>query len=122
MRLPEDARFAAVSASRDGDNMQLRDIRYTACPECADPEAAPLWQLRAAQVDYDMAAQNVFYRHARLEIYGTPVFYTPFLAHAGPEVEKRSGFLAPRYATDSSFGFGLECLICSTLPPIMTSP
>ena len=107
MRLPEDARLAAVSASRDGDNMQLRDIRYTACPECADPEAAPLWQLRAAHVDYDMAAQNIFYRHARLEIYGTPVFYTPFLAHAGPEVEKRSGFLAPRYATDGSFGFGL---------------
>jgi LPS-assembly protein len=117
MRLPEDARFAAVSASRDGDNMQLKDIRYTACPECADPEAAPLWQLRAAQVDYDMAAQNVFYRHARLEIYGTPVFYTPFLAHAGPEVEKRSGFLAPRYATDSSFGFGLEVPYLFDLAP-----
>ena len=117
MRLPENARFAAMSALRDGDMMQLNDIRYTACPECADPKAAPLWQLRAAQVDYDMAAQNVFYRHARLEIYGTPVFYTPFLAHAGPEVKKRSGFLAPRYASDGSFGFGLELPYLFDLAP-----
>lgn len=117
MRLPEDARFSAVSAERDGDLMQLKDISYTACPECADPENAPLWQLRASQVDYDMTAQNVFYRHARLEIYGTPVFYTPFLAHAAPEVEKRSGFLAPRYATDGSFGFGLEVPYLFDLAP-----
>ena len=81
---PEDGgRFAAEKAEKTGSQMILQDAVFTACPTCPDnAEAAPLWQIRAAQIDYDEAAQDVSYRHSRLEVFGLPVFYLPYMAHA----------------------------------------
>jgi len=101
---PESWRMRADTAERDGSTLRLNDAVYTSCPECEDPKADPLWQLRAARITYDREGQNVFYAHPRLEVYGMPVFYLPYMAHAGPEVEKRSGFLTPNLASSNDFG------------------
>ena len=105
----EGGRFAAAQAEKTGDKMRLKQAVFTACPPCAeDQTAAPLWQIRAAQIDYDAAAQDVSYRHSRLELFGLPVVYLPYMAHAGPEVVKRSGFLAPALASSGEFGAAVE--------------
>ena len=113
-------RMQAQAAERDGAILQLEDAIYTSCPECADPDDAPLWQIRASRITYDRTAQNVTYSHPRLEVFGLPVFYLPYMAHAGPEIDKRSGFLTPSLAGSSISARRLICPIFSTLHPITT--
>jgi LPS-assembly protein len=110
-------RMKAASAERDGALLTLEDAIYTSCPECADPNDDPLWQIRASRISYDRAAQNVIYRHPRLEVYGIPVFYLPYMAHAGPEIDKRSGFLAPSLAGSSDFGTAVDMPYFFNLAP-----
>lgn len=95
--------LAANSAKQEGQIFTLDDVTLTTCKPCADG-GAPLWQIRAAGSHYDREKQNVMHKHARLEVAGLPVFYLPYLAHAGPEVDRRSGFLTPSYARSRDFG------------------
>jgi LPS-assembly protein len=119
MRLSTDGsgRLQAKSATRDGAQLALEDAIYTTCPECEKPDGAPLWQVRAARIDYDRDAQNISYAHPRLEVYGVPVFYLPYMAHAGPEIEKRSGFLTPSFASSNDFGTAFDIPYFLNLAP-----
>ena len=110
-------RMKAASAARDGAMLELEDAIYTSCPECDNPNDAPLWQIKASRISYDRARQDVTYQHPRLELYGVPVFYLPFMAHAGPEVEKRSGFLTPSLANSSDFGSAVDIPYFFNLAP-----
>lgn len=109
MRFTGDgARLRSDSAVRDGMQLDLRGAVFTSCPECDNPDDAPLWQIRAARIHYDRAVQNVSYLHSRLEVFGLPVFYLPFMAHAGPQVDRRSGVLAPSIGRTGAFGSYVE--------------
>jgi LPS-assembly protein len=110
-------RLRAAAATRDDTLLQLDDAFYTSCPACDTPDGDPLWQIRASRIAYDRAAQNVIYAHPRLEVYGLPVFYLPYLAHAGPEVTKRSGFLTPGLAASNDFGFAVDTPYFFNLAP-----
>ena len=111
------SRLQAKSARRNGTQLALEDATYTTCPECEEPDKAPLWQIRASRIDYDREAQNVIYVHPRLEVYGLPIFYLPYMAHAGPEIDKRSGFLTPSYVQSNDFGTALEMPYFFNLAP-----
>lgn len=120
MRLSTDgsgSRLQAKSATRDGVLLALEDAIYTTCPACEKPEDDPLWQIRATRIHYDRAAQDVSYAHPRLEVYGLPVFYLPYMAHAGPEVTKRSGFLTPSLASSNDFGTAIDLPYFLNLAP-----
>ena len=110
-------RMKAASAQRDGALLELEDAIYSSCPECADPNDAPLWQIRASRISYDRAVQNISYNHPRLEIYGLPVFYLPYMAHAGPKIEKRSGFLTPSLGGSKDFGTAVDMPYFFNLAP-----
>ena len=106
--LPKNARLQATEAARtSATQIALSDASYTACPECEEPDAAPIWQLRAKKVIKDEARQDIIYRHTRFEVFGVPIFYTPYLSHPAPEVERRSGFLSPSFTSQSDFGAGV---------------
>ena len=109
MQLPKGARLRAAEATKAGAELDLKGGVFTSCPACEEnPEASPLWQLRAGRIHYDQAAQDVVYTNTRLEVFGLPVAYLPYLAHAGPEVSRRSGFLAPAFPRSSTFGQSVE--------------
>ena len=112
-----DGRMKAAEAARNGATLKLDNAAYTSCPECADPNRDPLWQIRASRITYDRAAQNVIYAHPRLEVYGLPIFYLPYMAHAGPDVEKRSGFLTPSLASSNDFGTAIDTPYFFNLAP-----
>ena len=113
----DSGRLRAEKAERLGSLLDLEDAIYTSCPECDNPDDAPLWQIRAANITYDRVAQNVVYAHPRLEVYGLPVFYLPYMAHAGPEIDKRSGFLTPGFASSSDFGTAIDIPYFFNLAP-----
>ncbi|MBI3710950.1 MAG: LPS-assembly protein LptD [Proteobacteria bacterium] len=106
MLLADQARIAGVSAVRvDGNLTAIRKGVYSPCEPCADdPTRAPVWQIKAARVTHDQAAQEVTYNDAWIELFGVPVAYTPYLSHPDGTVDRRSGLLTPQLASSSNLG------------------
>jgi len=104
--LDDNSRLASVSGERlDGNVSVLNRAVYSPCNLCEeDPEAAPLWQIKADRIVHDEQAQDIIYRDASIEFFGVPVFYTPYFAHADPTVFQRTGLLASSVGTDSDLG------------------
>lgn len=108
--LADRTRIAGNGARRTDANVtEVSNAVYTPCEICAeDPNASPLWQLKAVRVVHNAKEQRVEYRDAWLEIFGVPVAYTPYLSHPDPTVKRRSGFLAPSFSNSSDLGFRVE--------------
>jgi len=94
-RLPDGGVTAArfVARSEDGE-VELYNAYYTACEVCEE-KPNPSWRIKARQVTQDSDSRTVQYRDATFELFGIPVFYTPYLAHPDPSAERASGILAP---------------------------
>lgn len=107
LRLADNSRLAARRATRPSDQRKEMDYAvYSPCLSCAkDPQRAPLWQIKADKVIHDEKAQEIQYHEARLELYGTPVLYTPYLSHPDPNLKRRSGLLPPEMRNSNELGF-----------------
>lgn len=108
--LSDQSRLAAVSAVRtEGNRTELTKAVYSPCELCeSDPENAPLWQLKARKVVHDQEEQTVTYRDATFEVFGLPVFYTPYFSHPDPTVDRKTGFLAPTFGSSGQLGLTAE--------------
>lgn len=114
----DDSRFAGVAARRErGERIVIEKAVYSPCRLCPDSRGAPLWQVRAERVTLDEVAQDVIYRNARLEVFGLPVLYTPYLSQPAPNVRKRSGLLIPQFGIDSELGTTLQIPYFINLAP-----
>jgi LPS-assembly protein len=100
------SRLAGNTGRRiNGNRIELRRGVYTACEPCAkDPNAPPLWQIKAEEIISDKELLIIEYRDALMEIDGIPVFYTPYLSQPDPSVKRRSGFLGPSAGDSPSNG------------------
>lgn len=105
--LTDRSRLAAEGAKRSGAVVtELRKGVYTPCNQCAeDPDAPPLWQIKAVRVIHDKRNKTIEYRDAWLEVYGFPVLYTPYFIHPDPSIRRKAGFLAPGFGGSSDLGF-----------------
>jgi LPS-assembly protein len=105
-RLAQNGRLAATGATRtDGTIVDMSRVVYSSCDLCADdPDAAPLWQVRARIATHDKEAQRLRYRDATLDFGGWPVLYTPYLSHPDPSVPRQSGFLTPVLGNSTFLG------------------
>ncbi|MEQ8354125.1 MAG: LPS-assembly protein LptD [Kiloniellaceae bacterium] len=106
----DKTRIAAASGLRTGGNRTtFRKGVFSPCELCRDdPSRAPLWQIKANEVIHDQEAQDVIYYDAWIEFFGIPVFYTPYLEHPDPTVDRRSGILAPTLGTSDFLGYAVE--------------
>lgn len=98
------ARF--VTRSDDGE-FELFNVTYTACKICKNSEGQnkkPTWRLRARRVKQDDESRTIRYRDAVIELFGLPVFYTPYLAHPDPSQDRASGLLIPTLGTSGARG------------------
>ncbi len=100
-------RMAAISGQRvEGRRTILNNAVYSPCELCReDPQKAPLWQIRASEIEHDQEERSVTYRDARFEILGIPVAYSPYFSHPDPTVTRKSGFLAPTFGSNGDLGF-----------------
>lgn len=105
--MTDDSRLVARDGRRiGGQRKEMRRAIFSPCNLCPDdPDAAPLWQIKAAKVIHDEAAKDIAYEDARMEIFGVPIFYTPYFEHPDPTVKRRSGFLTPTIGRSSDLGF-----------------
>ncbi|MFC4351642.1 LPS-assembly protein LptD [Fodinicurvata halophila] len=104
--LLDDTRIAADTAVRtSGNRTVFRQGVFSPCLPCEeDPDAAPLWQIKADRAIHDQEAQEMRYRNARLEFFGVPAFYTPYFSHADWTVDRKSGLLASEYGSEDFLG------------------
>jgi LPS-assembly protein len=107
-RLPDKSQFVAVQANRiDENRTELFKAAYSPCnANCNkdDPNSPPLWQLRADHVLIDESKQEVTYDDTYFDVYGVPVFYSPYMSHATPGADNESGMLSPTYTHSTLLG------------------
>ena len=106
----DDTRFAAARADRTSGNYTvLQNGVYTACLPCQDdPKKPPLWEVRAARIIHDQGEKMLYFEDARIEFFGMPLAYVPFMSAPDPTVKRKSGFLFPTLSTTTQYGFGLR--------------
>ena len=107
----DDTRFAASRADRSkGNYTVLQNGVYTACEPCKDdPKKPPLWQVKAARIIHDEGEKMLYFEDARIEFFGVPIAYIPFMSGPDPTVKRKSGFLFPDISFGTSqFGYGIE--------------
>jgi LPS-assembly protein len=110
LETPDDTRFAATRADRaKGNYTVLQNGVYTACEPCKDdPKKPPLWQVEAARIIHDEGEKMLYFEDARIEFFGVPLAYVPFMSTPDPTVKRKSGFLYPSLSETSQYGFGFE--------------
>jgi len=119
--LTDDSRLAAVDAVRkDGRLSYLHKAVFSPCEICEEEgQRTPLWQIKASRVIHDQDAKDVIYEDARMEFFGIPVFYTPFLTHPDPSVKHRSGLLTPSFGASTELGYQIEIPLYWSITPSM---
>lgn len=56
----------------------------------------PIWQISAQESKIDLNTQTIKYKNAFFEVFGVPIFYTPYFAHPTPNAKPKSGILMPK--------------------------
>jgi LPS-assembly protein len=104
-RMTDNSLFAAASGRRIGGTVtELDHAVYSPCPLCPKTDSPPLWQIKAQRVIHDQTEHQITFHNAFFELYGVPIAYTPYLSQPDPTVERKSGFLAPSFGSDSELG------------------
>jgi LPS-assembly protein len=107
--MSDDARLAAVGGRRiAGEVIEMNKVVYSPCRTCLGPGGPPLWQLKAVKVVHNKTEKTIEYYDAFMEFAGIPVLYSPYLSHPDPTVKRKTGFLTPRYGSDTELGAIVE--------------
>ncbi len=98
---------AALATRTSDEEIELYNAYYTACEPCLEngETKRPTWRLKARKVKQDKSKNAIIYNNAVFELLGIPVFYTPYLAHPDPSVDRASGWLNPFIGISQSRGF-----------------
>ena len=109
LEMPDDTRMAAVRADRaKGNYTVLNNGVYTACEPCKDdPKKPPLWQVRAARIIHDQGEKMLYFEDAKIDFFGLPMAYFPFMSTPDPTVKRKSGFLFPTFTSSTTYGVGV---------------
>ncbi len=129
--LTDKSRLAGVTGQlTNGNRSVLSNGVFSPCNLCEnDPTRPPIWQIKAGEVIHDKADQSITYYDAKLELFGIPVAYTPWLETPDPTVKRRSGFLAPSFSSSGDLGqtlqtpyyFAIDDSSSFTFAPIITT-
>ncbi|HEY5126610.1 MAG TPA: LPS-assembly protein LptD, partial [Bradyrhizobium sp.] len=107
---PDQTRMAATRAERTSGNFTVfHNGVYTACEPCKDdPKKPPLWQVKAARIIHDQGEKMMYFEDARVEFFGTPMAYFPYLSAPDPTVKRKTGMLMPMPGYSTIYGASLE--------------
>jgi LPS-assembly protein len=102
----DKTRFAAPRVERAaGATTVFQSGTYTACEPCKDdPTKPPVWQVKAGRIIHDEAEKMIYFENARLEVFGVPMFWAPFMSAPDPTVKRKSGILIPTAGYSSTLG------------------
>ena len=115
----DNTRFAAESAERVGGEVTtFNQGVYTACEPCKDnPDKPPLWQIKSRKIIWDGRKHTIRFERPRLEFFGVPLAFLPFLEIADPTVKRKTGFLLPSVSSKTELGIGVKVPFYLALSP-----
>ncbi|MEE9273116.1 MAG: LPS assembly protein LptD [Robiginitomaculum sp.] len=119
-RFPTGGQLASAFAARQTkDGVELYNAYYTACKACVKngKTKKPSWQLKARKVTQDKKTKSIRYKDAVFEFKGIPLFYTPYLAHPDPSVNRASGWLVPFGGVSGNKGVNIRTPYYFALSP-----
>ncbi|NJM34448.1 MAG: LPS-assembly protein LptD, partial [Rhodomicrobium sp.] len=102
-----EARIAAANAYRkDGNTTVFERGVFTPCKPCEkNPDAPPIWRIKANKVTHKKDEGNVYFEDGVFEMFGVPLVWVPYFYYPDPTVKRRSGFLAPEFSHSDDLGF-----------------
>lgn len=105
----DEARIAASNAYRkDGNTTVFERGVFTPCKACEDdPDAPPIWRVKARKVIHKKDEGNVYFEDGVFEMFGVPLIWLPYFYYPDPTVKRRSGFLAPELGHSGDLGFAV---------------
>ncbi len=80
---------------------------FTIC-DYREKDKCPPWTLQSNVMKHDRKKKTIFYNNAVIKVYDIPIFYTPYLSHPDPSVDRRSGFLPPSFSDSKNLGSGIS--------------
>ncbi len=100
------SRLSARVARREGeDRTVLERAVFTRCESCPEhPDRPPIWQIKSGKVTRDTSTEIVEYEDAMFEMFGVPIFYTPYFYHPDPTIDRKSGVLTPIIGSSTELG------------------
>lgn len=106
--LGSGGRLAATRGERKGDVYTLNNAAYTACSvvDSSNCPKEPTWKITAVRVIYDTQKQRVYYKGARLHLFGLSLFPLPGLSNPTGD-QGGTGVLVPDVKFSRVNGFEL---------------
>ena len=106
VRRADRSRLSARVARREGeDRTVLERAVFTRCESCPEhPDRPPIWQIKSGKVTRDVSTEIVEYEDAMFEMFGVPIFYTPYFYHPDPTIDRKSGILTPIIGSSTELG------------------
>ena len=105
--LSQELQILSAQTDRvEGRYTVLRKVVATSCQICGN--GAPIWQIRADRAIHDSEEKQIYFRRAQFRLLGVPVLYLPTMRIPDPALERSTGFLVPRFVSDSELGFGVK--------------
>ncbi|MDR0296610.1 MAG: LPS assembly protein LptD [Rickettsia sp.] len=86
------------------DVFHLHNSTFTPCKILCNQK--PIWQVSAKNTEVDLNKNRMVYKHLFFEVYGIPIFYTPYFSHPTPKAPAESGILMPEWR-DNALGIPL---------------
>ena len=107
-----DPRLFGVSAKVDKNVTKINKGVFTSCK--INKDCTP-WSIKAKEIIHDKNKNEIYYNHALLSVYDVPVLYFPKFFHPDPTVDRRSGFLKPKFNNSNTLGNSFSIPYFSTL-------
>jgi len=104
--LTQNGRLVANGMRRTSAEVnELTRVIYSACNLCKnDPTAPPFWQVLASSGVQNIPAKRIEFEDVTMELFGVPIFYSPYLSMPDPSVKRASGFLVPDFGSTTFLG------------------
>lgn len=105
--LADGSQLAAASGEHDdGEGRStLNKAVYSPCEVCKDdPNASPIWQIKAVRVTHDRNKKRLYYKNASLEVFGVPILWAPYFSHPDSTIDKATGFLPLQFKRRNELG------------------
>ena len=97
--------FANTSKISKNESIFKKSI-FTLC-DYRKNDKCPPWTIQSSEMLHDNKKKTIYYENAIIKIYNIPIFYLPKLSHPDPSVDRRSGFLPPRFEDTKNLGLGI---------------
>ena len=100
-----DPRISAKSIKIKNKKSFLKKGVFTTC---SDDHECPPWSVYAEEIEHDKNEKIIKYKNAWLKIYDIPALYFPKFSHPDPSVDRKSGFLTPKFSSSRNIGSSVD--------------